>query len=111
MSDATKAKERLRCGQTARSYKPEKKWMKKVCENGNERIIHAGASAYTSNKTAKQRKNFRTRQKCETADPNTPRGLACQKWTPKAESVRGKSAEKRKAAKDDCCKECEVKEA
>ena len=106
MTSAAKAKERLRCGQTARSYLKQKKWMKKVCENDKERIIHAGASAYTSNRTPEQRSNFRNRHNCETANPNTPRGLACQQWTPSAKSVRGKSAEKRKAAKDACCKKC-----
>lgn len=99
-SKAAKAKAEMKCGQVKKSYKPEKKVMKKVCENGSEKIIHAGDSRYSSNQTAEQRKNFRKRKKCETSDPNTPNGLACDAlWEKNSPKIRGTSAQKRKNAK------------
>lgn len=99
-SKAAKAKADMKCGQVKKSYKPDKKVMKKVCENGSEKIIHAGDSRYSSNQTAEQRKNYRKRHNCDSADPNTPQGLACESlWSSSSPKKRGTSAEKRKNAK------------
>lgn len=75
--------------------------MKKVCEGGSERMIYAGDSNYTSNKTPAQKKSFRKRHKCSTAKKNTPKELACKElWPAKGgKTIKGKSAEKRKLAK------------
>lgn len=77
-SAASKAKVSMKCGQVKRSYKKGKKVMQKVCKNGSEKIIHAGDSKYSSNKTAAQRKNFRKRHNCDSAKAGTPKALACK---------------------------------
>lgn len=75
--------------------------MKKVCSGGSEKMIYAGDSRYTSNKTPAQKKNFRKRQKCSTAKKDTPKDLACKElWPAKGgKTIKGTSPEKRKLAK------------
>lgn len=90
----------MKCGQVKKSYKPGKKVMKKVCDSGSEKIIHAGDSRYSSNTTKEQRANYRKRHNCDSANPNTPKGLACEHlWSTKAKSYKGTSPAKRKASK------------
>lgn len=99
-TNASKAKKSMTCGQTKKSYKKNKKIMQKVCKDGKEKIIHAGDSRYSSNKTPEQRKNFRKRHNCDSAKPGTPKKLACDKlWSSKSPSKTGTSAAKRKKAK------------
>lgn len=82
MNKTLAAKKSMKCGEIRKSTQPGKKVMKKVCKNGTERIIHAGDSSYGHNYSEAARKNFRARHRCETADPDTPRGLACKAlWT------------------------------
>ena len=99
-SKAAQAKSKMKCGQVKKSNKPKKKVMKKVCKNGSEKMIYAGDSRYSSNKTPEQRKNYRKRHNCDKADPNKPEGLACNAlWSKSSPSKTGTSPAKRKTAK------------
>lgn len=99
-SKASNAKASMKCGEKRKSFKKQKKTMKKVCEGDSEKLIHAGDSRYSSNQTAEQRRNYRKRHNCESADPNTPRGLACEElWSAGGKKHRGTSAQKRSRAK------------
>lgn len=98
MSRTLEAKKEMRCGEVRRSTRPGKKVMKKVCQNGAERLIHAGDSKYGHNISPGARKNFRARHNCATASPNTPRGLACEALWEEG-SPRKTTAQKGRAAK------------
>jgi hypothetical protein len=78
-----KALESMRCGEIRKSYKPDKKVMQKVCEDGKAKIIHAGDSRYKNNYDPAKKANFRARHHCDEAKPGTSQHLACQALWPK----------------------------
>lgn len=84
---AVAKKKDMKCGEVKKSTRPGKKIMKRVCENGREKTIHAGDSSSPSNYSDEARKAFRARHNCENADPNTPRGLACNELWEKGKRV------------------------
>lgn len=72
------AKANMRCGEVKTSTRVGKKIMKKVCANGKEKIVHAGAKGYKHNYSATAKKSFRARHKCgEKKDPFSAQKLAC----------------------------------
>lgn len=69
----------MKCNVVMKSDRAGKKKMVKACANGKEKLIHFGASGYKSNYSAKARKSFRARHKCNTAkDKLTARHWACK---------------------------------
>lgn len=80
--NAKTAKAQLRCGETATSYLKQKKVMQKICRNGKQFIIHAGAKGYKNNYSPGAKKSFRKRHGCPGAY-GTPRHLACEVLWPK----------------------------
>ena len=53
--------------------------MVKACANGQEKLIHFGATGYGHNYSTAARKSFRARHKCSTATNKlTPRYWACK---------------------------------
>lgn len=87
-------KSKMRCGEVRKSTRDGKKIMKKVCKDGKEKLVHAGATGYKNNYSAKAKKSFRARHKCDTAtDPFSARKLACQELWNKNVGV-GKSKAK-----------------
>lgn len=72
-------KSKMKCNVVKKSDRAGKKKMVKACANGNEKLIHFGASGYKSNYSDKARKSFRARHKCDTAnDKLTARHWACK---------------------------------
>lgn len=83
-----KLKEMMRCGEVKKSTRPGKKIMKKVCKDGKEKIVHAGASGYSSNYSDKARKAFKARHSCsEKKDPFSAQKLACEELWSKSSPV------------------------
>lgn len=76
------ALESMRCGEIRKSYKPEKKVMQKVCENGKAKMIHAGDASYRNNYDPKKKASFRARHDCDHAKKGTPNHLACEALWP-----------------------------
>lgn len=74
---AKSVKSSMKCGEIRKSTRPGKKVMQKVCKNGSEKLIHAGAKGYGNNYSDAARKSFKERHKCSTAEHGTPRHLAC----------------------------------
>ena len=95
-----KLKDKMRCGEVKRSTRPGKKIMKKVCKDGKEKLVHAGATGYKNNYSKEAKRNFRARHKCNTAkDPFSARKLACEElWSKsvKAGKQKAKSMLKKK---------------
>lgn len=60
-----KLKEKMRCGEVKDSTRDGKKIMKKVCKDGKEKIVHAGADGYKHNYSKDAKKNFRARHECD----------------------------------------------
>jgi activator of 2-hydroxyglutaryl-CoA dehydratase len=58
-------KSKMACNKPRKSPKPDKKKVVKACENGQEKIIHFGATGYGHNYSAAARKSFRARHKCD----------------------------------------------
>ena len=84
MSKWSKIKERMKCNQPRKSWKPEKKKVVKACQDGKEKIIHFGATGYKHNYSKEAKKSFRARHKCEGAnDKMGARYWACKKLWPK----------------------------
>jgi hypothetical protein len=77
-------KSKMQCNKPVPSDRPGKKKMVKACSNGKEKLIHFGAKGYKSNYSVEARKNFRSRQNCDTAnDKMTARHWACKSlWSP-----------------------------
>jgi hypothetical protein len=77
-------KNRLKCNVPVRSNREGKKKMVKACQDGEEKLIHFGASDYKSNYSTEARKNFRARHNCDTAkDKLSARHWACKAlWSP-----------------------------
>ena len=74
-----KLKEKLRCGEVKPSNREGKKIMKKVCKDGQEKIVHAGADGYKHNYSKEAKKSFRKRHSCDESKPwDSAQKLACQ---------------------------------
>jgi len=64
------------CNKPRKSPNPNKKRVVKACANGQEKIIHYGASGYGHNYSPEARKSFRARHKCDSAKNK----LTAQYW-------------------------------
>ena len=72
-------KSKMPCNKPRKSPKAGKKKVVKGCENGQEKIIHFGASGYGHNYSPAARKSFKARHKCSTAKSKlTARYWACK---------------------------------
>ena len=80
MAEFKGIKARLKCNTPVKSSKPEKKKMVKACQDGEEKLIHFGASDYKSNYSKEARKNFRARHNCDEAkDKLSAKYWACSR--------------------------------
>jgi hypothetical protein len=57
-------KAKMACNRPTKSDRPGKKKMVKACTNGQEKLIHFGASGYGHNYSAAARKSFKARHNC-----------------------------------------------
>jgi hypothetical protein len=72
-------KSKMACNRPTKSDRQGKKKMVKACANGQEKLIHFGATGYGHNYSAAARKSFKARHKCSTATNKlTPRYWACK---------------------------------
>ena len=72
-------KSKMACNRPTKSDRPGKKKMVKACANGQEKLIHFGASGYGHNYSAAARKSFKARHKCGGATNKlSARYLACK---------------------------------
>jgi hypothetical protein len=85
---ATSPKKDMKCGEVRKSTREGKKIMKKTCEGGKEKLIHAGDSSMRHNYSDAARKNFKARHNCSEAKPGTPKHLACTELWSKGKSVK-----------------------
>lgn len=94
---ASKAK--MACNRPTKSDRPGKKKMVKACANGQEKLIHFGASGYGHNYSAAARKSFKARHNCAGATNKlSARYWACKKlWAGPGGST--KSSPKNKKGK------------
>lgn len=91
MSRFSKIKKAMRCGEVKKSTRKGKKIMKKVCADGKEKLVHAGAVGYKHNYSPNAKKNFRARHNCdEKKSPFSAQKLACQELWPKSQKADGK---------------------
>lgn len=83
MADWKKIKDALRCGEVKKSTRKGKKIMKKVCKDGVEKIVHAGAEGYKHNYSKEAKSSFRSRHKCdEKKSPFSAQKVACDElWS------------------------------
>ena len=88
----------MSCGEVRRSTRVGKKIMKKVCKDGKEKLVHAGAKGYKHNYSKEGKKSFRARHKCdEKKDPFSAQKLACDElWSKKVKVGIKKAASMRK---------------
>jgi len=61
-------KSKMSCNHPVRSDRPGKKKMVKACSNGQEKLVHFGATGYGNNYSAAARKSFKARHGCDTAN-------------------------------------------
>lgn len=79
MSRFSKLIEAMRCGEVRTSNRSGKKIMKKVCSDGKEKIVHAGAKGYKHNYSKEAKKSFRARHNCdEKKNPFSAQKVACE---------------------------------
>jgi len=72
-------KSKMSCNHPVRSDRPGKKKMVKACANGQEKLVHFGATGYGNNYSAAARKSFKARHGCDTAnDKLSARYWACK---------------------------------
>ena len=72
-------KSKMACNRPVKSDRAGKKKMVKACADGQEKLIHFGATGYGHNYSAAARKSFRARHKCSSATNKlTPRYWACK---------------------------------
>jgi hypothetical protein len=72
-------KSKMACNKPMKSDRAGKKKMVKACSNGQEKLIHFGASGYGHNYSDAARKSFRARHGCESADNKlTAKYWACK---------------------------------
>lgn len=89
-------KDSMRCGEVRRSTSKGKKIMKKVCKDGKEKLVHAGAKGYKHNYSKDAKKSFRARHKCdEKKDAFSAQKLACQELWPSGQKADGKKKKKK----------------
>lgn len=73
-------KSKMACNKPVKSDRAGKKKMVKACANGQEKLIHFGATGYGHNYSAAARKSFKARHKCgEATNKLTPKYWACKK--------------------------------
>lgn len=88
MSRFSKIKEVMKCGEVKKSTRKGKKIMKKVCADGKEKLVHAGAKGYKHNYSKDAKKSFRARHKCdEKKDIFSAQKLACEELWPKEQKT------------------------
>ena len=88
MAKWTKIKEKMRCGEVRSSTRPGKKIMKKVCKDGKEKLVHAGAKGYKHNYSKDAKKSFRARHSCDEAKSwDSAQKVACEELWPKGQKV------------------------
>jgi hypothetical protein len=72
-------KKSMPCNKPRKSPNPNKKRVVKACANGQEKIIHFGATGYGHNYSSKARKSFKARHNCSSATNKlTARYWACK---------------------------------
>jgi hypothetical protein len=72
-------KSKMSCNRPVPSDRPGKKRMVKACANGQEKLIHFGATGYGHNYSPAARKSFKARHGCDTAsDKLSARYWACK---------------------------------
>ena len=72
-------KSKMSCNRPVPSDRPGKKRMVKACANGQEKLIHFGATGYGHNSSSAARKSFKARHGCDTAsDKLSARYWACK---------------------------------
>jgi len=83
-------KSKMACNKPMKSDRAGKKKMVKACANGQEKLIHFGATGYGHNYSAAARKSFRARHKCSEAKSKlTARYWACKNlWAGKGGSTK-----------------------
>ena len=93
-----KNKEKMRCGEVKRSTRPGKKIMKKVCKDGKEKLVHAGADGYKHNYSKDAKKSFRARHKCDEPKAwDSAQKVACEElWSKSVKVGKKKPASKYK---------------
>lgn len=75
----SKIKEMMRCGEVRSSTRDGKKIMKKVCADGKEKLVHAGADGYKHNYSKEAKSSFRARHSCgEKKSPFSAQKVACE---------------------------------
>ena len=81
------SKDDLKCNRPVKSWREGKKYAVKACENGEEKLIHFGATGYsdfTKHKDESRRDNFRARHNCDKAKSKlTAKYWACEYLWPK----------------------------
>lgn len=60
-------KAKMKCNSPVKSDRAGKKKMVKACSNGQEKLIHFGATGYGHNYSTAARSSFRARHKCSSA--------------------------------------------
>ena len=74
-------KSKMACNKPMKSDRAGKKKMVKACANGQEKLIHFGATGYGHNYSDAARKSFKARHKCSSAKSKlTARYWACRTW-------------------------------
>lgn len=83
-------KSKMACNKPTKSDRAGKKKMVKACANGQEKLIHFGATGYGHNYSDAARKSFRARHKCSSATSKlTARYWACKNlWAGKGGSKK-----------------------
>lgn len=77
---------KLVCNRPQKSWRKGKKRVVLACEHGKSKIVHYGAVGYRHNYSAKAKRNFRARHKCEVAERGsrlTARYWACKDLWPR----------------------------
>ena len=83
-------KSKMACNKPMKSDRAGKKKMVKACANGQEKLIHFGATGYGHNYSTAARKSFKARHKCSSATSKlTARYWACKNlWAGKCGSTK-----------------------
>tara|TARA_B100000212_G_scaffold291353_1_gene233052 strand:- start:144 stop:428 length:285 start_codon:yes stop_codon:yes gene_type:complete len=83
-------KSKMACNKPRKSTRPGKKKMVKACANGQEKLIHFGATGYGHNYSKAARKSFKARHKCgEAKNKLSARYWACKTlWAGSGGSVK-----------------------
>lgn len=84
-------KSKMKCNQPKKSTNPKKKRMVKACDNGEEKLVHYGATGYKHNYSKDAKKSFRARHKCDEAnDRLSARYWACKDlWSKSVKAGKG----------------------